>query len=412
VDVFSWPVQPPALNDAMAVISAKGTLDTNLKTKTVSGNLDTRADVSWANRPVASVQLASDLLGRRAEVKQIQIKAFKGAGTGQASFDLDHPLDSHAALSWSGVDLSGLGKFAPNLRNLSGLIDGSLQIHPATTPRPLEPLQVSIHVEPHNVQIENIKIGAAQLFGFIGGDRMVLDDSPDQTSQVAMAGGTVSLFGRISKPADDIYQTLLQVTLQNIDLDAIIPRGSKIARTPGVLNGNIIRVAQLGRPDLAFGQGELSVYNTDLAGTGPISALYNLMHVGHNANKPEGNGSIDFNFEGETVIISALRYFDRGTEVRASGYISDTFAAPHCLVQMTAVGSVRPFASISLPGLSDLDNVMGAVQHDALAIRINGYLDHLDDPGVVKAIAFSSIGNDLQNLLFGDAKSAKGQPSE
>jgi hypothetical protein len=171
-------------------------------------------------------------------------------------------------------------------------------------------------------------------------------------------------------------------------------------------------VAQLGSGKLAFGQGQLSVFNSDLAGTGPISFLYNLMHVGHNANKPEGMGTVDFSLDGETVNISALRYFDRGTEVRASGYISDAFAAPHCLVQMTAVGSVRPFASISLPGLSDLDNVMGAVQHDALAIKIDGYMDQLNDPGVVKTIAFSSIGNGLQNLLFGDAKSAKGEPSD
>ena len=80
---------------------------------------------------------------------------------------------------------------------------------------------------------------------------------------------------------------------------------------------------------------------------------------------------------------------------------------------MTAVGSVRPFQSIDLPGLADLDNALGAVQHDALAVRISDYLDHLNARNAnIHKIPFSSIGRDLQNVIFGDVKSAKGQTSE
>jgi len=413
VDASTWPISISQTRGAVANVGAKGELDTDLASKSAWGNLDVTADLSWANQTIASVQVESALSGRQIDAKRIQVHALQGSAGGSAAINLDNPLGARADIKWSSVDLSRLREISPRWKDVSGLVDGSIQVEPATTARPLEPLQVVVHVEPHSVQLSHINIGRAQMFGYLGADRFVLDDSPARSSEVAIAGGTLNVWGRMSKPARDTYESLLQMNLHNINLDAVLPEGSKIARTPGSLNGSITIVQQLGAPGLTFGEGNLTVSNSDLAEIGPVSFLYNLMHIGHNPKKPEGSGSVDFSFQGQSIIVNALRYFDRGTEVRASGYIDDYPAVPHCWVDMTAVGSVRPFQSIDLPGLADLDNALGAVQHDALAVRFSDYLDHLNARNAnIHKIPFSSIGRDLQNVIFGDVKSAKGQTSE
>lgn len=412
VDAAGWPVRSARFGDALASVGAKGELDTDLAHRSAWGNLDVSADLMLANQSIARLRVNSALSGRAIEAKHIQLLALDGTASGDGSINLDNPLGARADLSWSGADLGRLGGISPRWKDVSGVVDGSLQIHPATTPRPLEPLQVVVHVEPHNVQMAHIKLGAAQMFGYAGTDRFVLDDSLERPSQIAFAGGTINVWGRISKPAKDTFESLLELNLENINLDAVVPEDSKIARTPGSLNGTITIVGEPGSPELTFGEGNLTVSNSDLAEVGAVSFLYNLMHIGHNPKRAEGNGSVDFSIQGSTIFVNALRYFDRGTEIRASGYVDEYAQVPHCWIDITAVGSVRPFQSISLPGLADLDNALGAVQHDALAVRIAGYMDHLNAKDAVHTIPFSSIGHDLQAVIFGDVKSAKGQGSD
>ena len=324
VDASAWPISLSQLGDAVANVGAKGELDTELASKSAWGNLDVNAELAWQNQAVASTQVQSALSGRQIEAKHIQLRVLEGTASGDGSINLDNPLGARADLSWSGIDLSRLRGLPPQWKDMSGLVDGSVQVHPTTTSRPLEPLQVVVHVEPRNVRLQHINIGPAQMFGYIGADRFVLDDSPGRPSQVAIAGGTLNVWGRMSKPAQDTYESLLQMNLQNINLDAVMPEGSKIARTPGSLNGTVTIVQRLGAPALTFGEGNLTISNSDLAEIGPVSFLYNLMHIGHNPNKPQGSGSVDFSFQGKTIIVNALRYFDRGTEVRSPGISTTT----------------------------------------------------------------------------------------
>jgi hypothetical protein len=73
------------------------------------------------------------------------------------------------------------------------------------------------------------------------------------------------------------------------------------------------------------------------------------------------------------------------------------------------VGSARPLKSIDVPGLSDIDEALGAIQRDALTIKISGPLDLLNERRFYQVIPFSSISQDMKNLLLGDAKGQQEQ---
>jgi hypothetical protein len=347
----------------------------------------------WSGR-VESGRLVGQLT-----ISKTQMQTLSGKVGGNASVDLANPYQSRLDLSWQDLVPSDLRSSVHALRSMSGSVSGSLQIQPATDPHPLEPLAINLQLRSNGVQFSEYKIGDLLANGFFSRDRFVLRDTREHPTQFTFAGNVVHFWGRLTRHSDGIYQSLLELNLQNAQLDTILPAGSKIAKTPGLLSGQITIIGRPQDPELSSGQGALTLEKTDLAGTGPIAFLYNLMHVGHDANKPTGSGSVNFTIQNKNIYLSSLRYFDKGTEVRLSGEIDDISRLPHSRVSIIAVGSIRPLASIHIPGLSDFDDALATIQHSAFAIKITGYLDKPTE----KAIPFAEVGNEMKSLLFGDA---------
>ena len=97
-----------------------------------------------------------------------------------------------------------------------------------------------------------------------------------------------------------------------------------------------------------------------------------------------------------------MRYFDKGSEIRLSGEISNLQILPHSPLSLIVVGSARPLASIHIPGFADFDEALGAIQHDAVSVQVIGYLDKPRQ----KHILFEEITQDMKKLLFGDTQAA------
>ncbi len=184
-----------------------------------------------------------------------------------------------------------------------------LKFIPPRIPAALQPLAVVLHIFPDKVKWSYVSLGNLQTFAYVGPHRIVLDGDPARPSQIAFAGGIIQFWGRVSRHPGDLYQSLIQLNLQDLDIDSILPAGSKAARTPGLLGGQITIVGRPEDPGLAFGEGRLTLSKSDLAGVGPIAILYNLMHFGHNANKPQGYGTIDFSVAQKSIFVSSLRCF-------------------------------------------------------------------------------------------------------
>jgi hypothetical protein len=397
----SWPLRNSA-RTAAALISAKANLDIDLARKSAIGHVALRVDGYWQSKAKARLDAAVDIYGRRIEATDIRIQGLQGTASGQGIYDFDHFDDARLKLDWKDLDLADLDQISPDLNGIHGKINGSLRISAATTPRPLEPLAVDLRLNSNAVRIGNFTVGDARVAAYLGPHRIVLDDAPQRRSQVQIAGGILGVWGRVSQPVPGLYQSLVELNLENLSLDALLPSGAKANRTPGQLSGRITVVGRPGNEMLSVGQGNLSLTHADLAGAGPIAFLYNLMHLSHDPNRPVGSGTVSFSVQDENLYITALRYFDRGSEIRLSGDILNLLKIPHCPIDMVAVGSVRPFTSIDIPGLADIDQALSAVQHDAISIEITGHLDHPQR----KAIPFSDIGQDMRNLLFGDVKAA------
>jgi len=399
IEIKNWPV---AFNEGSSLsLSTTGKLDLNLSTESAVGHLDIAADSTFQSQPIAQLQAAIDLQDRTANATNIQVKTLNGIATGTATYDLDKPYSTLVNLNWKNFDFTALKPLSAHLANLAGKTDGTLQIHPATTPRPLGPLAIDIQARSSGIHYSKFAIGDLQTFAFLGPDRLVLDDSPQRPSQIALAGGIVRFWGRVVRHTDDIYQSLVQLQLQNLDLDTVLPAGSKVAKAPGLLSAEITMLGNPTNSGLAMGQGVITLDQSDLAGTGPIAFVYNLMHVGHDAKKPTGTGRIEFNIQNENAYITAMRYFDKGTEVRLSGEIANLPALPHSPLTLIVVGSLRPLASIHIPGFGDFDEVLGAIQHDAITVSVKGTLDK----PVEKTIPFHEITQTMKDLLFGDTKS-------
>lgn len=392
----SWPVHPDDI-PADALVSSRGKLDFDIPHESAFGNVDVKTENMWKSRLLSEVSTHLDITGRAFRADPIHITRQGGTATGSAQIDLDHLYQTVASLDWKNLDLGDMSRFFTNTGSLQGKISGSLRIAPDTNPRALGPLAVKLRVQNTDVHYENLAIGDGELSAHVGPGQLVLDDSWQNPTQIAVAGGTLGVWARISRHPEGIYQTLINLYLNDLDLNVLLPTGSKVGMTPGRLSGQITAIGEPGNPRNAFGQGTLTLTDSDLAGTGPISFLYDLMHFSHNANKPQGQGTIDFVIQDQTAYISPMQYFDRGRQVLLSGVISDLPDLPHCPIDLIAAGSVRPFKSINIFGVEDLDEALSALQHDAVSVHITGYLNK----PVTKAIAFGNISHEARNLLLG-----------
>ena len=421
----NWPVLPPAPklpvvddnSEAEAVpstqssepryeglLTTKSKLEVDLTSKSAIGNIDFNLEGLLNSRSVATAQTAIEIDRRKLRFNDIKINTHGTLATGSASVDIDKPFESHATLLWDPIDLGQFAADSPNFKDLSGKVSGSLQISPANQPRPLGPLAIDLQMKSHNVKFKTAELGDFQANGFLGPDRFVLNDTPDHPTQLAIAGGFIHFWGRATKHQGGVYQTLLGLNLYNLNLDTVLPAGAKTGETPGLLSGQITVVGEPPHVNLSFGQGSLRLEKSDLAGAGPISFMYNLLHIFHDPKKPQGYGSIDFSIQAHNALISSMRYFDRGSEIRLSGSMNDLLQLPHSPINLVAIGSARPLVSINIPGIADIDQALNAVQSNALVVHIGGWLDKPTE----NLMSLSEVGQELKNLLFGGSANGTG----
>jgi len=392
----SWPVQLPDLPVA-ARVSSSGNVNVDIPSRSAFGSAEVKTENTWNDKPLSVVTTHLDITGRSVRADPIQIVRGGGTAAGSAEFDLDHPFQTVASLDWKDLDIANVSQIFAESDSLHGKSSGSLRVGPDRTPRALAPLAVKVVAHNVDVRYKDLAIGDGQLSAHIGPDQVVLDDSPQAPTRIAVAGGSVDVWARITRHDDGIYQTLINLYLNDLDMNTLMPAGSKVGKTPGFLSGEITAIGEPGNPRNAFGQGHLVLTRSDLAGTGPFSVLYDLMHFSHNANQPVGEGTLDFTIQNQTAYISPMLYFDRGRQVRLSGVISDLPRLPHSPVDLVAAGSLRPFSSINLFGVQDVDKLLSALQHDVVSVHIGGYLNQ----PVTKPVALGAISREARNLLLG-----------
>jgi hypothetical protein len=161
-------------------------------------------------------------------------------------------------------------------------------------------------------------------------------------------------------------------------------------------------LVRLGRS--LYGDGQVRLRNANLANFGPISDLYNMMHIGNDKRGPTGYGDVAFRIEGNAMNVTRMHYFNRGVEVRAQARVGDLAVVPDCPLSGTAVGSARPLKDVKLPILStilpDVDQILSALQNTAATVQIGGTL-HKPTTSV---IPFNDLGQGMKEFLTGDIR--------
>jgi hypothetical protein len=132
--------------------------------------------------------------------------------------------------------------------------------------------------------------------------------------------------------------------------------------------------------------------------------LYEAMNVldwGKDKPQLRGRGSVDLRFEADTLYMSNVRYFNRGTEIRAQAIVRKVFDLPFSPLEATAVGSIRPFSALELPFLADVDDVLAVLQSDVTTVGVVGTVKN-PKPDYMP---FSQIGASMRSLILGDVQS-------
>ncbi len=377
---------------------------------------------------VAQAKFDAALNGRELDVKGFRVETSGGVIEGKGQVDADFPLDSTFGMTFNAIDSVMLADLFPAAVGLGGTYHGSLKVGPAKDPRALAPLKFSLEIRPTDGRYRDVEFGNMRLNGYTNLDRLVLADLSDSPSELHVAGGVIRVWGRLSSHAavgttKEVVSTQVSVVLDNLDLDQIVRTGKPDADPmPGRVNGRLTMIgstrplrdttlvetdevpAFLERLSKSVSmQGKVELSQAGLGKLDAFAALYDAMSLFQDMNTPTGAGSADVRMEDGALYMNNLRYFNRGTEIRAMATVGDVWRMPKSPVSGTAVGNARPFAEAKLPLFSTFDRILTQIQPTGVAIR-----GTVEDPKI-RPTAFDDVGSAMKAFVLGDAKAAAGK---
>jgi hypothetical protein len=363
------------------------------------------------------------------DLRKFDIQTLDGNVTGNGVIELEKPLEARAFFSWDKVSSRRLVELFPAAAGLEGVYTGRLRIQPSVEPRALGPLAFSLELVPEGGRFKTVEVGKTVLLGYADYNRVVLNDPADVASTMEVAGGLLRLWGRVSyhqlKATNNAISSQLLIDFKDLDLNQIVHTVHPNARyTPGQLAGTLTILGATRGPRLrplapgeqpppfiekfatAFvAHGRVNLLQARLGALPVFSLLYDVMSLGQNVKASNGVGSVDVRLENGNLELNNLQYFNRGTEVRGLFTIEQIWKGPKSPLYGTAIGSVRPLASINLPFVAEADRVIALLSSDLASVGADGTVE---DPKPYQ-IGLRDLGRGLITLLLGDVPETKEQ---
>jgi hypothetical protein len=373
--------------------------------------------------------------GRTLDLRSVSYEGLDGAVQGEAVIDFDNPYRTRGGFFFENFDGARIHDYFPEndaLVGLGGRYNGRVRITPAPGPRPLAPLRIQAEIDNEDGRYRTIEIGPIRISAFTDFDRLVIEDSPENQTTVALAGGLVRVWGRFSvlEPKDELRAdankplliSQMQLSGGGLDLDQIVHAfkpdadpmvgklnvsfealaGTRPGRRPGAPPSGQSVFEKVVRRLTADGRVDLSA--SDLGNLDIVAFLYNSMNVEPESG-PIGHGDMTFHLEDGLLSLNNIHYFNRGTELRGIVDIDEMWRMPDSKISGTVVGTARPFRDVKLPFLSsyDLDTIFTALQGDLATVAVTG---KVNDPRI-NSLAFSDLGEGMRNLIVGDFATEK-----
>ena len=421
--------------------------------------VDMSGTATLGGKALGDLEVYAGVWERVVDVRAIHLRMLGGRADGQARLDLGHFTTSTAELSWENLDTTVLTTFYPELKDMGGTMTGNLRLAPAEVHRPLEPLAFVLKNTFINGHWRNIPVNDATIIGYVGKDsldpqggyRIVLGSGDHQTSNIHLDDGVVKFWGRIGKHANSTMAVQANIRIERLALDPGVHAFDKTAGPmPGRLTGDFTALYATPMPQrfqalYAFPSqgptiqpttrttgpsttqaatqaiaaatepashsaeiekflsplvldGDVRLTESNLANFSVVSNLYNLMHAGSGLDKPIGTGDVRFHLEQGTFHVNHLRYFNRGVEVRATATATHVWDLPDNPISGVAVGTLQPLKVSKLPLLTDINDILAAIQRDLTTVSISGTVRNPKTPPMF----FGDIGGEFRRFIAGD----------
>ena len=396
-NVTNWPTTAPS-GQASARVSAQTQLAVDLKNKSAVGPFNAQVAFNVNSQDAGTLSLESSIDGRVVKISQLRAAALGGTAQGDGVLVADALAKSAANLSFANIDASQVAAFIPNGNGLTGQLSGSAHLAPIDNSRSLGASIITARVLPKDFRYKSLDIGSIDIESYFDGTRFVLNNST-----VHVAGGEIRLWARSTPHADDVRSSQIQIDFHHLDINELDQAFDANPKPmPGKLDGSFVVIGSMNDRDSLFGQGSVSVYESNLANLGAIRGLYNLMHLG----QPDGNtgaGGFNVRLDHNIVSLENARYFNRGVEVRAAAMIHNVWHLPDSPLEGTLIGSLRPLKDIKLPFFADADHVMNALQQNVTTVKVMGTARKYD----VVPSSFNEVGDTMRGLLLGEVQNNK-----
>jgi hypothetical protein len=401
LDATEWPVQIGSATARVAAHCEKLSIDAVKQTAVGEIRFDTTADLH--DRPLLKADGKIGVDGRVLSARGLRASILGGDASGWATVDIDNPLASRGSLRWDELNLSELASYDSVYQNATGFLTGRADMAPTTDPRALAPLLLDVATVGQSSKFRSVQFSHVHLPIFLDRDRAVLAGG---TADVA--GGTIGLFARASIHDANTLSSQFEARLTNLDLEQLLhaadkTEADKLKSYPGELDGVISIVGDPRNRMALFGSASLAVHDSDLANFGPFAVLYDTMHLGGTIGKKVGVGTIDARYDNDNLIISSLRYFNRGIDAYGLARISELSQYPQCPISGELVGTYQPLKNINLPFFADADKIFSVLQSNLTSIVIGGTISQ---PSYLPESA-AVIGTAMRTFLLGDVPQPK-----
>jgi len=457
VNLTNWRIDVPTAGVTLLVSGGADQIEVSLPDGTAANpaarKLRADADfqfsssVSIGDQPQGRLHVNAAMNGRTIDLRELSGELLGGTISGDGAWDLDRPVASTANLVWKNVQIDRAVRLYSTLTGFGGTLSGSAHLKPAAEPRPLEPMALDVSLSASGAHWHSVQIGDGQLHAYVGPYRFIAADR--QPSTLRVANGDVGVWFSSSTHVDTVpgaagrpqvtgttVSNQVNLTLSDLQIDQFVrtfdpthrrgfgrlsgslyaltaPKSRTLAEVAQSIASSAPAAVALARQQSLLEallrtttvDGTLSLRQSNLANFGPITFLFDVMHLGQNVRTATGSGNLALHMEDGTLHVLDLHYFNRGIEVRGVATIDQMWKVPDSPLHGSALGAARPLRDIRLPLFAETDALFSALQGALTAVQFD---NTLRKPGNFQQLRLNQLGSEIRGLLLGEVGANRG----
>lgn len=385
---------PPGDSPVSVVADANTLLHIDLAAGRVRGQGGFAVRPSVLDKPIGDVRFTAEFDDKTLYLHDIDGRLLDGGVSGRVRFPLRDWMDSRASLQFENLRLGRLPEWQRRLAGLEGDLSAQIEVEQTDDPRRLEPLEILLRSRVVNGSLNGAPIGGLDLDAYAGPNRAIVTDS-----DLALFSGGIETRARVTKHADTSYIHLTS-EIEDISLTdlirAIDPNAEPVA---GLVDGRATLITTPALRSPTF-RARLELSESDLINNPIIGTLYRTLAFQFGKTQPEGTGTISLRTEGASLVITSFYYFNRGVEIRGAAEIEDVTLGADSPVSGLVMATTRPLKGIDLPGIKELDKLMGTLQAGAAVVRLEGTAGDVQP----KVVPLPEVSSAIRSLLWGQLR--------